>query len=101
MSDIIDISALDFAYRDALVLKDVSLRVERGTTLGLIGPNGGGKTTLIRLLLGLLEPTRGQLRIAGLAPRAAVRRGDILGYLPQNPRVPDRFPISVRQTIRL
>ena len=102
MSDIIDISNVDFAYRDALVLKQVSLRVEGGTTLGLIGPNGGGKTTLIRLLLGLLAPTRGTMRIAGLAPRAAVARGDVIGYLPQNPAPPDaRFPISVRQVARL
>ena len=42
MSAIIDISQLDFAYRETLVLKQVSLRVEPGTTLGLIGPNGGG-----------------------------------------------------------
>jgi zinc transport system ATP-binding protein len=99
---IIDIRGLDFAYREALVLKDVSLRVEPGTTLGLIGPNGGGKTTLIRLLLGLLEPTGGEIRIAGLAPDDAVAQGDVIGYLPQNPAAPDsRFPISVRQVARL
>jgi zinc transport system ATP-binding protein len=100
--DIIVISDLAFAYRDALVLKDVSLRVEAGTTLGLIGPNGGGKTTLIRLLLGLLEPTRGEIRVAGLTPRQAVLRGDVIGYLPQNPAAPDgKFPVSVRQVARL
>jgi zinc transport system ATP-binding protein len=99
--DIVIISQLDFAYRDALVLKDVNLRIEAGTTLGLIGPNGGGKTTLIRLLLGLLEPTRGTMRVAALSPRDAVRRGDIIGYLPQNPAAPDgRFPVSVRQVAR-
>src|SRR5438874_13502655 len=102
MSDpIIDLQDLDFAYRDALVLKDISLRVEAGTTLGLIGPNGGGKTTLIRLLLGLLEPTRGALRVDGLPPTRAVKRGDVIGYLPQNPAPPESFPISVRQVARL
>ena len=101
-SDIIDISEVDFAYRDALVLKQVSLRVQAGTTLGLIGPNGGGKTTLIRLLLGLLEPTRGSVRIAGMTPRDAVSRGDVVGYLPQNPAPPEtQFAISVRQVARL
>ena len=99
---IIDIRDVDFAYRDALVLKDVTLRADPGTMLGLIGPNGGGKTTLIRLLLGLIEPTRGQIRIAGLSPRDAVRRGDVIGYLPQNPASPEsRFPINVRQVARL
>jgi zinc transport system ATP-binding protein len=99
---IIDIAALDFAYRDALVLKNVTLRVEPGTTLGLIGPNGGGKTTLIRLLLGLIEPTSGTIRVDGMPPRDAVRRGNVVGYLPQNPMLADsRFPISARQVARL
>jgi zinc transport system ATP-binding protein len=102
MISLIDIDNLDFAYRETLVLKGVSLRIEKGTTLGLIGPNGGGKTTLIRLLLGLLEPTRGAITIAGESPRRAIRRGDVIGYLPQNPAIPDsRFPISVRQLARL
>src|SRR4051812_18609148 len=101
MSDIINISGLDFAYGDALVLKDVSLRVEAGTTLGLIGPNGGGKTTLIRLLLGLIAPTRGAITVGGLPPRDAVRRGNVVGYLPQNPVRPENLPISVRQAARL
>ena len=102
MGAIIDISDLSFAYRDALVLKDVSLHVETGTTLGLIGPNGGGKTTLIRLLLGLLKPTRGTIKVDGVSPDVAVRRGNVIGYLPQNPTLPDgRFPISARQVARL
>jgi zinc transport system ATP-binding protein len=100
--NVIDIANLDFAYRETLVLKDVSLRVEPGTTLGLIGPNGGGKTTLIRLLLGLLQPTRGTISIAGETPRRAIRRGEVIGYLPQNPSLPDaRFPINVRQVAQL
>lgn len=97
----IEISHLDFAYRQQLVLKQIDLRVERGTTLGLIGPNGGGKTTLIRMLLGLHEPTRGSITIDGLTPAQAIRRGDVIGYLPQNPRVSTNFPISVRQVVRL
>ena len=101
MSEIINIANVDFAYRETLVLKQVSLRVEAGTTLGLIGPNGGGKTTLIRLLLGLLEPTRGMVRIDGMSPRDAVSRGDVIGYLPQNPPTPENFPISVKQLARL
>ena len=101
MTDIIDISQVDFAYGQSLVLKDVSLRVEAGTTLGLIGPNGGGKTTLIRLLLGVIEPTRGSVRVDGLLPREAVSRGNVLGYLPQNPARPENLPINVRQAARL
>jgi zinc transport system ATP-binding protein len=98
---LIQITNVDFAYHDRLVLKQISLDVQPNSTLGLIGPNGGGKTTLLRLLLGLHAPTRGSIRIAGLAPRDAVRRGDVIGYLPQKPAVPANFPLSVRQVIHL
>ena len=102
MEPIIDIRHLDFAYRYQLVLKHIDLAVARGSTLGLIGPNGAGKTTLIQLLLGLLRPTRGSITIDGnLSPQQAVRRGDVIGYLPQQPGVPNNFPLSVRQLARL
>jgi zinc transport system ATP-binding protein len=110
MAPIVDISRVDFAYgprgtrggqRPSRVLEGIDLTVDRGTTLGLIGPNGGGKTTLIRLLLGLLEPTAGTIRVDGLPPAKAVRRGDVIGYLPQNPRTTSNFPLSVRQAVRL
>ena len=100
MPSIATIDNLDFAFGDSLVLKHVSLAIEQGTTVGLIGPNGGGKTTLIRLLLGILQPTRGQIRIGGLNPREAVKRGDVVGYLPQSPRVSSSLPLSVRQVVR-
>src|SRR5262249_17865485 len=77
------------------------LRIAPRSTLGLIGPNGAGKSTLFKLLLGLLEPTRGSINIYGLSPRDAVARGDVVGYLPQNPSPPRNFPISVRQLVRL
>ena len=98
---LVAISHLDFAYGEQLVLKHIDLSIDPGTTLGVIGPNGAGKTTLIRLLLGLLEPTRGSIRVGGLRPREAVRRGDLIGYLPQRPHVPVHFPLSARELVRL
>jgi zinc transport system ATP-binding protein len=98
---IIEISNVDFAYGQRLVLKHVNMAITAGTTVGVIGPNGGGKTTLIKLLLGLLQPTRGEIAIGSMAPVTAVRRGNVLGYLPQNPSAPERFPISVRQFVQL
>jgi zinc transport system ATP-binding protein len=101
MPSIIDIAGLDFAYQRTKVLCGIDLRVSEGTTLGLIGPNGGGKTTLVQLLIGLLKPDRGTIRVAGLSSQQAVKRGDLIGYLPQNPTFESRFPISVRQVVRL
>lgn len=101
MSPLIEINDLDFGYGVQPVLEAINLSVDAGTTLGLIGPNGGGKTTLVRLLLGLLRPTRGTIRIAGLPPASAARRGDLIGYLPQNPNQPNTLPLSVRQVARL
>jgi zinc transport system ATP-binding protein len=101
MTSIINISHLDFAYGEQLVLKQIDLRVEPRTTLGLIGPNGAGKSTLIKLLLGLVAPTRGTIQIDGLQPRQAISRGNIVGYLPQNPHLATNVPISVRQVVQL
>lgn len=101
MDPIVAISHLDFAYGDRLVLKHVDLTIERGSIVGLIGPNGGGKTTLVKLLIGLLKPKRGSITIDGLSPARAIRKGDVIGYLPQNPAVADQFPLSVRQVVRL
>lgn len=103
MAPIVSIEHVEFAYRprETPVLAHIDLSIEPGTTLGLIGPNGGGKTTLIKLLLGLFEPTKGQIRICGTDPARAVQAGDVVGYLPQRPEVPANFPISVLQLVRL
>jgi zinc transport system ATP-binding protein len=102
-SPLVVISDLDFSYPGAstMTLQHVDLTIDSGSTLGVIGPNGGGKTTLLKLLLGLLDPTRGSIRVAGLSPRQALRRGDVLGYLPQNPQIPLDFPITTRGLARL
>jgi zinc transport system ATP-binding protein len=101
MNNIIEISHLDFVYAQQAVLRDLTLSIERGTVVGLIGPNGGGKTTLVKLLIGLLRPSAGSIAVDGMDPFRAVRRGNVIGYLPQNPGRADRFPLSVRQAIRL
>ena len=99
--EIIQISRLDFAYSDRLVLKRIDLTVGRALTLGLVGPNGGGKTTLIQLVVGLLTPTRGQVLICGLPPHEATRCGNLIGYVPQRPELNTGLPLSVRQVMQL
>jgi zinc transport system ATP-binding protein len=101
MTTLVSIHDLSFSYGQQPVLENIDLAIAQGTTLGLIGPNGGGKTTLMKLMLGLLQPTAGNVRIGGLEPRRAVRRGDLIGYLPQRPGGPNQFPVTVRQVVRM
>jgi len=92
---------VDYAANQRLLLKHIELNLPSGSTLGIIGPNGGGKTTFIRLLVGLLTPTRGNVRIYDLSPVEATRRGNLIGYLPQLPVIDARLPLSVRQAVLL
>jgi len=88
----IDVEHVFYSYEGVEVLKDVTFRLEQGEFLGIIGPNGGGKTTLLKLLLGILNPDRGKIRILGQEPHAA---GNRVGYVPQNMGSSRSFPISV------
>ena len=74
------------------VLRDVSLDVEEGEFLGIIGPNGGGKTTLLKAILGIIKPTSGSVRVFGHPPSKAHH---LIGYVPQYSNFDERFPISV------
>jgi len=99
MTPVIAISDLSFTYDiGPPALEHVSLMVEEGEFLGLVGPNGGGKSTLLKLVLGLLKPSAGQVRVMGQTPRAA--RG-VIGYVPQYARFARDFPISVEETVLL
>ncbi len=79
-------------------LEDVSLRIEPRDYLAILGPNGGGKTTLLKVLLGLVAPDRGEVRVLGKPPRQA--RGEV-GYVPQYVRFDLGFPIRVRDVVRM
>ncbi|MBF0592329.1 MAG: metal ABC transporter ATP-binding protein [Nitrospirae bacterium] len=78
----IEIDQLCFDYNGTRVLEGVSLYVEKGDYLGIIGPNGGGKTTLLKIILGLLSPTSGQIRLFGQRGSAFRERFKI-GYVSQ------------------
>jgi zinc transport system ATP-binding protein len=76
----------------------VRLQVEEGEFLGIVGPNAGGKSTLLKLILGLLEPQSGRIRVLGQPPRNA---SHMPGYVPQHPSFPRDFPITVDQVVLL
>jgi len=90
---------LRFSYPEGPdVLEDVNLDVVRGEFVGIAGPNGGGKTTLIRLIVGLEQPTGGELEVFGRPPRQATG-SDRIGYLPQRAEIGLSAPITVREVV--
>ncbi len=89
---------LSFAYGAAPVLEGVNLEVGAGEFLGIVGPNAGGKSTLLKLIMGLLVPQAGRIRVLGHPPAAASR---LIGYVPQYPSFPRDFPITVEQAVLL
>src|SRR5690554_6730462 len=97
MKKLIDISNLTVGYENKPeVLKDVSFTIYSDDYLGIIGPNGGGKTTLLKAILGLLNPKKGSITYYD----NGVKTNSLnIGYLPQINRIDKKFPISVSQVI--
>lgn len=93
---IINCENLSFGYQETAVLKDISFSVKAGEYVGIIGPNGGGKTTLLKLIMGFLTPNSGTLTLFGMQPQQAVRQ---VGYVPQAMRFDRQFPISVFELV--
>lgn len=98
MNPVIDIRGVDFHYGKMPVISGIDLQVEEGEFLGIVGPNAGGKSTLLKLILGLLTPDCGKIQVFGRKPSSA---SHMLGYLPQYPSFPRDFPITVEQVVLL
>ena len=88
----VEFKSLNFDYGGQSVLKDVSLNIHRGDFASIVGPNGGGKTTLLRLILGLETPTRGKVLVQGKSPQ---HTRDTIGYMPQYAHLDVNFPANV------
>ncbi len=97
-SRVIEIKDLWFSYNGTPILESVSLTICAGDFVAVIGPNGGGKTTLVKLILGILKPSRGTIRIFGRPPRDVAFR---IGYVPQDIHLNRGFPISVHDVVRM
>ena len=89
---VIEIENVCFRYERQEVLHNINLCIRQGNFVIMVGPNGGGKTTLLRLILGLLEPRFGSIRVLGGSPAQARRR---IGYVPQSLQFDAAFPASV------
>ena len=95
-ANVIEVDNLTVYYRQVCALSNVSLRVRDKEFLGIIGPNGGGKSTLLKAILGLVTPYSGDIRILGRSPK---RAHGIMGYVPQFTSFHRDFPISVEETV--
>jgi zinc transport system ATP-binding protein len=93
---IVSLKGVSAAYNSKTVLHDVDLSIYKNDFLGIIGPNGGGKTTLIKLILGLLRPTAGSIRFF---KEGKPVHSLPMGYLPQYSNLDKKFPISVEEVI--
>jgi zinc transport system ATP-binding protein len=91
-SPVVFLDNASFSYGKGPVLKNVSLSLSQGDFVGIIGPNGGGKTTLLKLMLGLIQPTQGSVRLLGEDPAKSRMSA---GYVPQETSSNKLFPISV------
>lgn len=95
---LIDLEAVWAGYDADTVLEDVSFKLFENDYVGLIGPNGGGKTTLIKVMLGLVKPSRGRVTVMGEPPEIARRA---IGYVPQIQLEDKAFPISVWDVVSM
>ncbi len=98
MDTIINLDNVSFSYTNIPVVRDINLAVSEGEFLGVIGPNAGGKSTLLKLMLGLLQPDKGNITVFGKSPEKGRSR---IGYVPQYPAFSRDFPINVRDAVLL
>jgi zinc transport system ATP-binding protein len=95
---VIEIKGLWAGYEGHTILEDVNLTVRQSDFIGLIGPNGGGKTTLLKTLIGLIQPERGEIRVMG----KSVAEGRChIGYVPQFVDFDRQFPIRVWEVVQM
>jgi len=93
---VVEIKDLYYYYGGVPALESVNFTVGKKELVCLVGPNGGGKTTLLKIIIGLLRPDRGEVRVFGRAP-AQVRR--LIGYMPQSPQHDLSFPVNVMDVV--
>ncbi len=88
----IEIKNVSAGYENEIVIENINCNIYDGDFFGIIGPNGGGKSTLLKIILGLLNPTKGSVRIYGQLPKTGRKN---IGYVPQYSEYDKQYPISV------
>jgi zinc transport system ATP-binding protein len=95
---ILTIQDLDFSYGQTPALRGVNIEMHSHEFIGIFGPNGGGKTTLLKLILGFLQPQKGKVLLFGEAPE---KTRHLIGYVPQSARFDRDFPITVLNVVMM
>ncbi|MCK5113724.1 MAG: ABC transporter ATP-binding protein [Phycisphaerae bacterium] len=93
---VINVDGVTFAYSSEPVLRDVNFKIVDGDFACIVGPNGGGKTTLLKLMLGLLTPDTGTVKLFGQSPKTVRQQ---VGYTPQRIAANPRFPVDVSDVV--
>ncbi len=93
---VIEINNLSFAYDKDVILENINLHVEALDFLAIIGPNGGGKSTLLKLILGINQSKKGTIKVFEKSPKKNL---SLIGYVPQNTNVNTDFPIKVIEVV--
>ena len=96
MKNVIEFTDVDFSYGDHMVIESANFAVHESESVSLVGPNGGGKSTILKLILGQLSPDKGKVRVLGMKPAAARMK---IGYMPQFLSYDSKFPISVMDVV--
>lgn len=98
--DAVCVDDVSYSYLPGVrVVDSITMHIPIRTRLGIVGPNGGGKSTLLKLILGLLRPEEGRITVFGLRPQQACR-DSLIGYVPQRHDAEIRFPLNVAQVVR-
>lgn len=97
---IIELDRICFSYTSDEVVKDVSLAIHKGDYVGIVGPNGGGKTTLLKLMLGLLQPKDGNIKLFNTDIKD-FKDWSKIGYVPQRTYVEMNFPVTVEEMVAM
>jgi zinc transport system ATP-binding protein len=92
----VEFKNVNMKYNEQYVLQDINFSIEEKDFMAIIGPNGGGKSTILKIILGLLKPNNGEVKVFKKDPKHA---RDLMGYLPQNLSFDHQFPISVYETV--
>ena len=96
--EIIKLDNISFSYNKDEFLKNINFSIYENDFVGIVGPNGGGKTTLLKLILGLLEPKKGKIYVFGKSPKNARYK---IGYLSQFKNIDFDFPVTAEEIVLL